>query len=85
MAPDEDIEITEQDIESLDKKLLAFAQTLPDSEQAVLLDLIDRAVSGGEADVQGFGWKTKHWRRLGLNVATIGIRPASIAIRKRTR
>ncbi|MBI2321261.1 MAG: hypothetical protein HYU88_04000 [Chloroflexi bacterium] len=84
MAPDEDIEVTAEDVESLDKKLLAFAQTLPDGEQAVLLDLVDRAVSGGEADVQGFGWKKK-WRRIGIGVATIGISTGYTAVKKRTR
>ncbi|MBI2321258.1 MAG: hypothetical protein HYU88_03985 [Chloroflexi bacterium] len=54
MAPDETIEVTAQDVESLDRKLTAFAETLPPGEEALFLDLVERATSGDEDDVQGY-------------------------------
>lgn len=54
MAGEQTIEVTEQDVESLESKLITFAETLPGGERALLLDLIDRVIAGDEGDVQGY-------------------------------
>lgn len=58
-ADEQAVEITDQDIESLDEKLIAFSETLPGGERMLLEELIARAVSGEEGEVQGYG---KRWR-----------------------
>ncbi|MBI2321260.1 MAG: hypothetical protein HYU88_03995 [Chloroflexi bacterium] len=62
MAGEDTVEITAQDIDSLETKLIAFAETLPAGEQMLLEELIERALSGEAGEVQGYGrrWRIGH-------------------------
>ncbi|MBI2321259.1 MAG: hypothetical protein HYU88_03990 [Chloroflexi bacterium] len=76
MADEETAEITEQDVDALETKLIAFAETLPDGEQTILLALVDRAVSGGEGDVQGYCARPHTPGPIGtLGLKTVFVRP----------
>ncbi|MBI4503899.1 MAG: hypothetical protein HY691_00065 [Chloroflexi bacterium] len=72
-ADEQVAEITPQDVESLNAKLMAFAETLTDNEQDLLENMLSRAA--GE-EVQGFRKKRfkitlhrQHWQQL-INVAS---------------
>lgn len=76
MAADETIEVTAQDVASLDNKLTAFAETLPAAEQALFLDLVEQATAGPEDEVQGYAFHGGGIASMGLaNIARVAKTP----------
>jgi hypothetical protein len=49
-------QFSENDVESLGEKLEHFSQTLTSSEQAALIEILERATPQ-EGDVEGFAYK----------------------------
>lgn len=59
LAADDEVEVTEADKESLEDKVLSFADLLQPGERKHLFSLLDKGQES-DAEVQGYRWRS--WR-----------------------